>query len=61
MIIYLYGSDSYRRLEKLKEIISEYKKKHSGLTIDRFYLDESDNEWLRFKDFAGTQSLFGGE
>ena len=60
MIIFLYGSDSYRRLQKQKEVVGEYKKKHSGLTIDRFYLDESADEWVRFKDFASAQSLFGG-
>jgi len=59
MIIYLYGPDSYRRQKKQKEIIKAYKEKHSGLTMDRFYLDEGEEEWLRFKNFAGTQSLFG--
>lgn len=60
MIIYLHGADSYRRQRKLELIVGEYKKKHSGLTFNRFYLDEdSDDEWYRFKDFASSQSLFG--
>jgi DNA polymerase III delta subunit len=59
MIIYLYGSDSYRRQQKLKEIIQKYREKHSNLTIDRFYFDE-EGEFLRFKDFSSNQSLFGG-
>lgn len=58
MIIFLYGPDSYRRLEKQKEIIAEYRKKHSNLTRERFYLDEEDS-WQRFKDFVLNQSLFG--
>lgn len=59
MILYLYGPDSYRRQQKLKEIIRKYQEKHSNLTIDHFYLDE-ENEFLRFKDFTLNQSLFGG-
>ena len=59
MIIYLHGPDSYRRQQKLKEIIGEYKKKHSSLTIDRFYFDEEKEEG-KFENFIKGQSLFGG-
>ena len=58
MVIYLYGPDSYRRQQKQKEIIEEYKAKHSNLTFDRFYLDE-DDEFSRLKEFSLNQSLFG--
>ena len=54
MIIYLYGPDSYRRQEKLKEIVANYKKKHSTTTIDKFIEDEFE----RFEDFIKNQSLF---
>jgi len=54
MIIYLYGPDSYRRQEKLKEIVANYKKKHSTITIDKFI----EGEFERFGDFIKNQSLF---
>ncbi|MFH1759029.1 MAG: hypothetical protein ABH822_00505 [Patescibacteria group bacterium] len=28
--------------------------------MERFYFDESDTEWQKFKDFTNAQSLFGG-
>ena len=56
MIIYLYGPDSYRRQEKLNEYIERYKEKYaSGAGV--FYLDK-DEDFLRFKDFCKSQSLF---
>src|SRR3989344_1425394 len=57
MLVYLYGLDSYRRHNKLKEIIAGYKKKHSGLSLERFYLEE-DGSFERLKNFAVSQSLF---
>jgi len=57
MLVYLYGSDSYRRRQKLNSIIAEYQKKHSALSHEHFYLDEED-AWERLKVFAGNQSLF---
>lgn len=57
MIIFLYGPDSYRRQEKLKEIISDYKKKHSGLSIQHFNVGENP-ELVAFRDFLKSNSLF---
>ena len=57
MVIYLYGPDSYRRKEKEKWIIYEYKKKHLGITVDKFEL-ESDDDFSSFKNFLKNQSLF---
>lgn len=54
MIIYLYGPDSYRRQEKLKEIVANYKKKHLAITIDKF----AEGEFGRLEDFIKNQSLF---
>lgn len=54
MIIFLYGPDSYRRQKRLKEIISQYKKKHSDLALERFW----DDDLQQLKDFAKEQSLF---
>lgn len=59
MILYLYGPDSYRRQEKLKEILAKYQEKHSGLTMERFIL-EAEEDLLRLKEFLSEQSLFGG-
>lgn len=57
MLIYLYGPDSYRRQDKLREILAKYKEKHNALSIERFYL-ESDNDLARLQDFLKSQSLF---
>jgi len=50
MIIFLYGEDTYRAREKLKEIVEGYKKIHkSGLNLK--YLDFSDEELRDLSDF----------
>lgn len=54
MIIYLYGPDSYRRQEKLREIVANYQKKHSAITINKFM----EEEFGRLDDFVKNQSLF---
>ena len=37
MIIFLYGTDTYRSRQKLKEIIAQYQQKHqSGMELVRF-------------------------
>src|SRR3989344_5592699 len=55
MIIFLYGSDSYRREQKAQELIAAYRAKHSGL--QQFDLAESD-QFLKLKDFSATFSMF---
>ncbi len=51
MIIFLYGQDTYRLSQKLREIIEEYKKIHkSGLNLSFFDFSQSDKE-LSFQDF----------
>lgn len=57
MIIFLHGPDEYRRLQKKKEIIAEFRKKHAVVGVDVFNLAEKD-ELPRFRDFIGSQSLF---
>src|SRR3989338_7935126 len=57
MIIYLYGPDSYRRQEKLKSIIADYKKKHSAFAVERLDL-ENKEDWDKLKDFIKSRSLF---
>ncbi len=53
MIIFLYGEDTYRMREKLKEIIERYKKIHkSGLNLKYF------NDFTNFKDEIRQTSMF---
>lgn len=57
MIILLYGPDEYRRLQKKNEIITEFKKKRSGLGIGFFDLVEKES-FSGFSDFIKNQSMF---
>lgn len=57
MIIFLYGPDFYRRQEKLKTIIADYKRGHSSFAAEKFDLG-SEGELSRLKDFSGGRSLF---
>ena len=51
MIIFLYGQDTYRMKEKLKEIIASYKKIHkSGLNLKYFDCQKKSSEAI-FDDF----------
>ncbi len=60
MIIFLYGQDTYRSKNKLKEIIEHYRKTHkSGLNLR--FLDLSDKEaedFKRFEDSVRQASMF---
>lgn len=57
MILYLYGPDSYRRQEKLKEYLERYQAKYQGISLSNFYLDK-EGDWEKLKDFSKSQSLF---
>ncbi len=57
MIIFLYGPDDYRREEKKREIVAEFKKKRSDLGIGKFSL-EDESGFDKFSDFLKNQSLF---
>ncbi len=51
MVIFLYGQDTYRLTQKLREIIEEYKKIHkSGLNL-RFFDFSDSTKGLSFQDF----------
>ncbi|MBI5401335.1 hypothetical protein HZB05_00710 [Candidatus Wolfebacteria bacterium] len=60
MVILLYGPDSYRRQQKLNEIVKNYREKHSVLSVESFDLKD-DEEFLRLKDFCGQESLFAAK
>jgi DNA polymerase III delta subunit len=57
MVIFLYGEDSYRRLQKQKEILEAYHKKYGNLSYDKFDLAE-DNDTCRLKEFVANRSMF---
>ena len=57
MILFLFGSDTYRSRQKLKEIIEEYKKRHqSGLNFIKINFKEKDLD--DFKQSIKTVSMF---
>jgi hypothetical protein len=57
MLIHLYGLDSYRRKQKLNEIVAEFLKRHTDATIERFSF-ESDAGNDALARFIEHQSLF---
>ncbi len=58
MIFYLYGPDTYRRNQVLRETIrNNYEKKHSGLTVREFAFDEED-VLEQLATFLSSGSLF---
>jgi len=59
MIIFLYGPDDYRREEKKRWYIDEFRKKYSGLSIEFFDLaDKEADKLAEFKNFIRNQSIF---
>lgn len=60
MIYFLYGSDSYRSREKLREIIAGYRQKYGNfLNFSRF--DAEDKNLVDLKIVGKTQSLFSSK
>jgi DNA polymerase III delta subunit len=58
MIIFLYGEDSYRRHQKLKELIAAYRAKHKDIDFLQIDLAETPADWLKAKDFLVQPSMF---
>jgi len=59
MIFFLYGPNSYLRLNKTNHLISKYQTKHLGLSFKNFDLTENPEESLAdLKNFCSSQSLF---
>jgi len=61
MIIFLYGQDTYRMREKMKEIIERYKKVHkSGLNLRYFDCQKESGEEIfsNFRDEICQTSMF---
>lgn len=57
MIVFLYGSDSYRRDRKMRLLVAEYRKKHSGLSVDFFDVSEGAL-WDDVRGAVKNRSLF---
>lgn len=58
MIIYLYGPDSYRRNERLRKIVQQYRGKYKDADFLDIDLEESPENWVRARDFLAQPSLF---
>ncbi len=58
MFIFLYGQDSYRRKEKLRELIAPYSKKYEQADLLTVDFEEDENGWIKARDFLGQPSLF---
>jgi len=58
MVIYLYGKDSYRRNQKLKELIFAYREKHSAMDFLSVDFEEDEEGFARARDFLKQPSMF---
>lgn len=57
MIVFIYGQDTYRSWQKLKEIVGQYKKIHkSGLNLR--YVDLEKDDFQSFRNDSRTVSMF---
>lgn len=58
MIIFLYGPDSYRKKEKVREVIGQYEKSHQATGYFDFNVKNPDAEFNRLREFCASHSLF---
>jgi DNA polymerase III delta subunit len=58
MIYFLHGPDSYRRREKLNEIIAAYRLKHAHADMYILDCEDSPDAWREAMDFAVQPSMF---
>jgi len=59
MIIFLYGPDDWRREQKKRSIVADFKNKYSAFGLGFFDFLKED-ELVKFQEFARGQSIFGG-
>lgn len=57
MVVFLYGPDDYRRAQRKKYWLEEFKKKHSGLSVGYFDLEKA-GALEDLKAFVRGQSIF---
>ena len=55
MLIFLYGSDSYRCRQELKKLVNRYEQKHLSCQYFDF---SSSEEFLKLEEFASHHSIF---
>lgn len=60
MIVFLFGSDSYRITKKKQELVVAYQEKHGGIAHDEFDLAEKEGGFA-FEEFLLTQSMFSSK
>jgi len=58
MVIYLYGTDFYRRQKKLRSLLDKYKAKHQSIDIKFFDLEDESEVWQEVVDFLDQPSMF---
>ncbi len=58
MLFCLYGPDSYRRKEKLTELIAPYRKKYTNTDILEVDVEDDEDAWGKARDFLGQPSMF---
>lgn len=58
VIIFLYGSDSYRRIQKFKELYASYKSKNTSLDALDVDCALDQDAWIRVRDFLAQPSMF---
>ncbi len=58
MIYYFYGADSYRRNRKLRDLVFQYKKKHSQIDLFSADFESEPESWLKTKEFINQPSIF---
>ncbi len=57
MILFLYGEDTFRSLQKLKEIVGEYKKKNKD-ELNLLSIDLEEKGFQEFRDQLRSRSIF---
>lgn len=58
MIISLFGSDSYRRTEKVKGLVAAYHAKYEHADLFSVDLEDNPEGWMRARDFLKQPSMF---
>ena len=58
MIFYLYGPDSYRRKNKLRELLADYFKKYPAADFLDIDFIEDQEAWEKARDFLNQPSMF---
>lgn len=58
MIVSLFGPDSYRRMEKQRELVRAYRAKYRHADEYAVDLEDTPDDWTRARDFLRQPSMF---